>query len=331
MKKIITAIIGFGVGKYHALNISKIGNTEIKYICDFNTSKKKEILNLFPKTNYIKKPDRIFKDKDVNLVIISSYDNYHFEHIMNSIKKNKNIFVEKPFCLTEKEFNRILLEVKKTKVKISSNLVLRKNRHFESLKKNIKYFGKTYYIEGDYNYGRFFKLTKGWRGSIPYYSVFLGGGIHLLDLIIWLKNKRVIKVFSAGNNLISKKTKFKYDDFVISTLVFEDGSIAKISANFSSITNHHHLLKVYGEKKSFFYDFDRNYYFKNRSDKILKIKKNNFSNFEKSKVLTSFVKSLYDNKIKADINFIDIKNMMSISFAIIKSLKTKKIIKVNYK
>ena len=108
MKKIITAIIGFGVGKYHALNISKIRNIEIKYICDFNISKKKEILSLFPKTNYIKKPDRIFNDKDVNLVIISSYDNYHFEHIMNSIKKNKNIFVEKPFCLTEKEFNKIL-------------------------------------------------------------------------------------------------------------------------------------------------------------------------------------------------------------------------------
>ena len=48
MKKITAAVIGFGVGKYHALNISKIGNIEIKYICDFNISKKKRNTKFIP-------------------------------------------------------------------------------------------------------------------------------------------------------------------------------------------------------------------------------------------------------------------------------------------
>ena len=40
MKKIIAGVIGFGVGKYHALNISKLKNAKVKYICDFDTLKK---------------------------------------------------------------------------------------------------------------------------------------------------------------------------------------------------------------------------------------------------------------------------------------------------
>ena len=31
-----------------------------------------------------------------------------------------------------------------------------------------KKLGDIYHIEGDYNYGRLKKLTKGWRGKIPY-------------------------------------------------------------------------------------------------------------------------------------------------------------------
>ena len=45
-------------------------------------------------------------------------------------------------------------------------------------------FGKIYYFEGDYLYGRLKKLTNGWRGADVNYSVILGGGIHLIDLMI---------------------------------------------------------------------------------------------------------------------------------------------------
>lgn len=328
MKKIIAGVIGFGVGKYHALNISKLKNAKVKYICDFDTSKKIQINELFPNTFYITKPSKIFNDKEVNLVVIASYDNYHYEQIIKSIENNKNIFVEKPFCLTSKEFNKINRKLKNAKISISSNLVLRTNSHFLNLKKKLKEFGKIYYFEGDYNYGRLVKITTGWRGKIPYYSVFLGGGIHLLDLIVWLKQKKVVEVYCSGNNISTKNTKFKHQDLTVAILKFEDGTLAKISSNFSSVTDHHHLLKVYGTKKSFFYDFDRNYFFNSRKKNKKIFSKNIFSNDQKSQVLISFVKSLLHKKYKPCVNFEDIKNMMNISLAINKSLYTKKIVKL---
>ena len=36
--------------------------------------------------------------KSIDLVSIASYDNYHFQHAIKCIAKNKHIFIEKPFC-----------------------------------------------------------------------------------------------------------------------------------------------------------------------------------------------------------------------------------------
>ena len=49
-------------------------------------------------------------------------------------------------------------------------------------------YGRAYYVEADYNYGRLWKLTDGWRGEIPFYSVVYGGAVHMIDLVCWLRN-----------------------------------------------------------------------------------------------------------------------------------------------
>ena len=95
------------------------------------------------------------------------------------------------------------------------------------------------------------------------------------------------------------------------------------------MTNHHHLLKVYGTKKTFFYDFDRNYFFNDRKKSIINFSKNTFTNEQKSQVLLSFVKSLLYKNFKPKVNFNDIKYMMNISLAVNKSLRSNKIVKVD--
>ena len=43
----------------------------------------------------------IYNDKDIDIVYIASYDNYHFVQCKKSLKANKHIFVEKPAFLYE--------------------------------------------------------------------------------------------------------------------------------------------------------------------------------------------------------------------------------------
>jgi predicted dehydrogenase len=106
-------------------------------------------------------------------------------------------------------------------------------------------------LEGDYDYGRLHKILTGWRGEIPFYSVVHGGAIHLIDLLLWLTDKTIDHVFAWGNNIATADTSFRHLDCVAALLKFTDGTLAKVTANFASVTPHHHKVCVYGTAGSF--------------------------------------------------------------------------------
>ena len=51
--------------------------------------KLKYIKKLFPKIKITNNENDIFLDRDINLVSIASYDNYHYSQILKSIKNKK--------------------------------------------------------------------------------------------------------------------------------------------------------------------------------------------------------------------------------------------------
>ena len=82
-------------------------------------------------------------------------------------------------------------------------------------------------LEGDYDYGRRHKLTDGWRGAEPaYYSVVLGGAIHLVDLLLWLTGERPVTEVTAavGNGIATRGTRVRPDDLVVAVLRCPSGA-----------------------------------------------------------------------------------------------------------
>jgi len=331
--KLNVGVIGLGVGAKHAQTLYLNKKVSLVSLCDFDNKKINLYKKKFKNCTFTRNSDDIFKNPNIDIVSIASYDNFHAKHILQAIKYNKHFFVEKPFCLNINELNKISSNLKKKKqITFSSNLVLRNNPVFADLKKKIKkkIIGDIYYCEGDYNYGRINKILHGWRGQIPFYSVVLGGAIHLIDLIIWLSNKKVRSVIADGNKISTKNTKFKNYDLVSALLKFEDGMIGKVSSNFASVTPHHHILSFYGTKSTFFYNNKVTKFYKSRDDLNLKKVNSNFLNKQKSEILNSFVDSVYYQKDLKIVREQEIINLMSVCFAIEKSLKTKKREKVKY-
>jgi predicted dehydrogenase len=331
--KLNVGVIGLGVGAKHAHALHFNKKVNLVTLCDFDNKKINLYKKIYKNCKFTNNSDDIFKDPNIDIVSIASYDNFHAKHILQAIKYNKHFFVEKPFCLNINELKKICSSLKKNKkITFSSNLVLRNNPSFIDLKKKIKtkVTGDIYYCEGDYNYGRINKILYGWRGQIPFYSVVLGGAIHLIDLIIWLSNKKVRSVIAEGNKISTKNTKFKNYDLVSTLLKFEDGMISKVTSNFASVTPHHHILSVYGTRSTFFYNNKEIKSYKSRDDLILKNKKSKFSNKQKSEILNSFINSVYYQKDLKIVYENEIINLMSVCFAIEKSLKTKKWEKVKY-
>lgn len=159
------------------------------------------------------------------------------------------------FVLPTVNLKRLTLLCAHPEVQLSSNLVLRSFPQFQQRQRiQSGALGRLFHLEGDYNYGRVEKLTAGWRGQIPFYSVSHGGAIHLIDLIMWLSGGRISAVVAVGNQITTHGTQFKYPDIVTALLKFTDGKTAKVTANFGCATPHHHCLAVHGVA-SFKHDF----------------------------------------------------------------------------
>jgi len=325
------AIIGLGVGEKHLETLNKISFIKKILINDLNINKTKKISKKYKKAIVCDKLSEIYSDKDVKIVCIASYDSSHFKQIINALKNDKHVFVEKPALIKINEAKIINNILKKKKLFFGSNYILRKSKRFIQLKKLItqKYFGQIYSIEGDYNYGRLHKITKGWRSLEKNYSITLSGGIHIIDLIIYLMGKLPKQVYSEKNKIVTHNTRFKQADYVTSILKFEDECILKITSNFGCVYPHFHKLNIYGTKKSFenFDEFGK-IYFKRDVKKFKKLK-TAYKSYSKGDLLKDFTYSIKNN-INREKYKNDVFNSLSVCFAIEDSLKTNKNIKIKY-
>jgi myo-inositol 2-dehydrogenase/D-chiro-inositol 1-dehydrogenase len=131
------ALFGFGrIGQMHAANLSKHKEIKILYVYEKKShlnKKAKKLYKCIIENNYFK----IFSDKSVDIVFISSPTNTHIKFIEEAMKNKKTIFCEKPLDLN---INKIIKSFKKVK-KIKPKIQLGFNRRYDpghfSIKKSL--------------------------------------------------------------------------------------------------------------------------------------------------------------------------------------------------
>lgn len=257
MKKIGVAVVGLGIGERHLHAYHRDARCQVCWVLDYDNVKAK---NLAGETGagVASSYEAILNDEEVQIISIASFDDDHASQIIQAINAGKHVFVEKPLCQTLEQLQEIqnVWSKQNGKLKLASNLILRATPVYQWLKEKILAgdFGKIYAFDGEYLYGRLHKITDGWRNSVENYSVMEGGGIHLIDLMVWLIKERPQNVFSMGNRISTEGTKFRYNDFVASTMQMESNLIARITANFGSVHRHQHVVRVFGTKGTFIYD-----------------------------------------------------------------------------
>ena len=81
-------IIGTGIGLKHLEAIHNFRGNKVKTIVEINKKKISKLRKKFPNLKISDNENDIFNDKEINLVSIASYDNYHFKHILKAIKSH---------------------------------------------------------------------------------------------------------------------------------------------------------------------------------------------------------------------------------------------------
>ena len=323
-------MIGLGVGEQHILGYQKAG-VEVISLCDFDSDKLNAIKNLFPQCRATASADEVLADPNIDIVSIASYDDHHAGQVLKALRAKKHVFVEKPICMSEGELHEIAAElVKDSRLRLSSNTVLRVSSRFRDLRSRIaeNELGQLFYVEADYNYGRLNKIQEGWRGKIKNYSVMLGGGVHVVDLLSWLVDASVVEVSAMGNKFCSVDSGFPGPDMAVALLRFSNGVVGKVCANFGCLYPHFHKLSVYGTKATFENRLDGGFIFKSRnaSDSPLRLE-SDYPGLSKADLIPSFVSSIRGEG-QAIVAENDVLNTVAICLAIDKSLKSGQVEKV---
>ena len=325
--KIIAAIIGMGIGQKHLDAIDNYKKSFVKIICEKNEKKIKFLKKKYPDKIITKNENIIFKDPSINLVSIASYDDFHYTQILKSLKNNKHIIVEKPMCLKFNQLTEIYKILKKKKnIKMTSNLVLRVNSLFKEFKKRID-IKNTFYIEADYIWGRKKKLFE-WRSKVKDYSLVLGAGIHIIDLVMWLLGSKPISVTTFANKKSTRKSKFKKDSLFVMLFEFPSNILVKITANGAAVYNHFHEMKIFSNDETLVHSNLGTYSFK--KNKLYKINKSYPDKENRKNLIQNFIDNLINPKIKNFISHQEQFDLMSVCFSAENSAILNKKIKIKY-
>lgn len=251
------AVVGLGVGEEHARAFLSTKHCRLRAFYDLDPAKSRRLAELFGVDAIALTFEEILQNPDAQVVSIASYDDAHFEQVLMALRAAKHIFVEKPLCRSTQELRAIERAWRENGAcHLASNLVLRVAPLYQWLKRAIEAgdLGEMYAFDGDYLYGRLHKIAEGWRKDVHDYSVMQGGGIHLVDLMLWLTRERPVWVMAAGNRIATAGTGFRYHDYMAATFRFASGLVGRITANFGCVHRHQHVVRVFGTKATFIYD-----------------------------------------------------------------------------
>jgi predicted dehydrogenase/threonine dehydrogenase-like Zn-dependent dehydrogenase len=263
---------------------------------------------------------KILQDPEVNTVLITTRHNAHASMVLECLKADKNVFVEKPLCLNETELNEII-EVYKQKSNLS--LTVGFNRRFSPFAVKMKQLlgSSPMNIVATMNAG--FIPPEFWVHDLQ-----IGGGrivgeaCHLIDLCSFLTGSRVMAVCMNSLGISPSES----TDNVSVLLKYESGANAVINyfANGS---------KAYSKERIEVYSQERTLIL----DNWIELKGFDFKGFSRMKShqdkghKAQF--ALLNERIKKGgeslIPFDSIVNTTQVSFACIESLKSKSWINIH--
>jgi len=105
---ITVAQIGVGYWGPNLLrNLIANSNCEVKTVVDLSEERREFVKNLYPSIRVTNKVDKVFKDSEINAVVIATPVVTHFDLTMKVLELGKHVLVEKPMATTFEEVQQI--------------------------------------------------------------------------------------------------------------------------------------------------------------------------------------------------------------------------------
>lgn len=187
MKKLKAGVVGFGKSAkvFHIPFLVTLPEYELRAILERRSDEAKKE---FPETITVRSIEEML-ETDVDLVIVTTPNDTHFEYAAKALRAGKHVVLEKPFTNTLEE-GRELIEIAKESGKILS---VYQNRRYvsdfltmkELLEKNL--LGEVHEFTANYDRYRAEAVPGSWReADLPGSGILYDLGPHIIDQALCL-------------------------------------------------------------------------------------------------------------------------------------------------
>lgn len=244
-------LIGAGrIGTMHAGNIARhVPGAELAAVADTRPEAARQLT-----ARYGAEPvdvDELFKDPELDGVVITSLAIAHRELITRAAAAGKAVWCEKPASLTLAELDQAIAATSRAGVPFQVGFNRRFAKDFAAAHRTIENSGI-----GTPRLMRSITRDPGGPGGlrsvdrIPRWTIFRETLIHDFDTLLWLNpGARPLEVFTTADALVAPDYKDKgLLDTAVVVITFDNGAIATAEANFSSYYGYDVRAEVFGSE-----------------------------------------------------------------------------------
>lgn len=261
-KKLRTAIIGAGIGRYHVMGYEAHPNAEVVAVCDLNPVAATELAAKHGVSGVFEDYKRMFSEVEVDAVSVCIPNAFHMPVVLDCLAAGKNVLCEKPLARNAKESQKMV----DAAAKAGKLLMTQFNNRYRPEAKILKQ-----YIE-DGTLGDIYMARAGWvrRNGIPGWGGWFtqketaGGGpiidlgVHMLDLTMWLMGNPEPEVVLASAYSVfgpkmdalgpwgkpNTKGKFDVEDMGCALIKFKGGKTIMLEAGWAARIKREHVYST---------------------------------------------------------------------------------------
>ena len=228
MKKTGFGLIGTGLwGEMHAKVYSTYPEVEFKAVCDLREDRAKEIADKYNADNWYTDYKELLERDDISAVSIATPDFAHTDIAVAALKADKHVLIEKPLATSVEDCEKIISSAKEG-TKLMVDFHNRWNPPFVNTKNAIQNgdLGKPMLIYIRLNDTIFVPthmLSWASKSEVIWFV-----GSHVVDLVRWLFDDEVCKVYAVSRSEVLKAKGVDTPDFYQAILEFKNGGVATI-------------------------------------------------------------------------------------------------------
>ena len=226
------AVLGLGMGKYHANLIRKAPDLKLVAVCDSNAQLLEERTKDLPGVTKYASMDQLLADDRVEGVSVVLPHSLHAEVATRFLKAGRHVVLDKPFCLAVADGKKLIATARARRRLLSVFHNRRWDVDYVTLQRVVDggKLGRIRYLESRISGPN--HVGGGWRWRAR--RATMGGllydwGAHLIDQAMFLIKSRPVRVYGFAQRDFPPTPECDVEDRMQALIHFEDGAVALVA------------------------------------------------------------------------------------------------------